>query len=201
MVESEDSFHNLAYRLYEARDEEEIVRVMVAQHLKQDFSYVIYVVTPTPLMDAYDTTFFFWFSNIYGLEKVKKVPASTAQDSDAEAAASFYGNYEFDVESSMARCERLNSHDCKDWGSGTHAEVKRAEYRNNFGKLKNMTLSIGPSAFEMGGRKAKYSVELATWELFAISVEDEPLVLLREQSNVICMSATNPNSDVMCFSK
>jgi len=28
--------------------------------------------TPTALLDDYDTAFFFWFTNIYGLEKAKK---------------------------------------------------------------------------------------------------------------------------------
>ena len=64
LIDSEDSFHNLAYRLYEARDQEETVLVMVARNLKQDFSYVIYMETPTALLDNYDTAFFFWFTNI-----------------------------------------------------------------------------------------------------------------------------------------
>ena len=72
LIDSEDSFHNLTYRLYESRDAQETFRIMVARHLKQDFSYVIYVHTPTALLDDYDTAFFFWFTNIYGLEKAKK---------------------------------------------------------------------------------------------------------------------------------
>ena len=79
LIDSEDSFHNLTYRLYESRDEQETFRVMVARHLSQDFSYVIYVETPTALLDDYDTAFFFWFTNIYGLEKAKEAPASAAK--------------------------------------------------------------------------------------------------------------------------
>ena len=78
LIDSEESFHNLVYRLYESRDQEETVRVMVARNLKQDFSYVIYVETPTALLDDYDAAFFFWFTNIYGLEKVEKVAANAA---------------------------------------------------------------------------------------------------------------------------
>ena len=72
LIDSEDSFHNLTYRLYESRDEQDTFRIMVALHLSQNFSYVIYVHTPTALLDDYDTAFFFWFTNIYGLEKAKK---------------------------------------------------------------------------------------------------------------------------------
>ena len=69
LIDSEESFHNLNYRLYESRDAKDTFWIMVARHLEQDFSYVIYVHTPTALLDDYDTTFFFWFTNIYGLEK------------------------------------------------------------------------------------------------------------------------------------
>ena len=72
LIDSEDSFHNLTYRLYESRDEQDTFRIMVALHLSQNFSYVIYVHTPTALLDDYDMAFFFWFTNIYGLEKAKK---------------------------------------------------------------------------------------------------------------------------------
>ena len=66
LIDEEESFHNLTYRLYMDVGNDVSYWIMVARNLKQDYSYVVYVQTPTKLAETYQTAFFFWFTNIYG---------------------------------------------------------------------------------------------------------------------------------------
>ena len=66
-IDEEESFHNLTYRTYMNVGNSETYWIMVARNLSQDFSYVIYVQTPTELAEAYQKALIFWLTNIYGL--------------------------------------------------------------------------------------------------------------------------------------
>ena len=66
-IQEEKSFHNLTYRTYMNVGDSETYWIMVARHLSQEFSYVIYVQTPTKLAETYQEAFIFWLTNIYGL--------------------------------------------------------------------------------------------------------------------------------------
>lgn len=116
------------------------------------------------------------------------------------------GSWKFDVDSSLARCERLQAHDCSTWENldTEQIAVERDKYRKGFSHALDMTLEFSETEFTVNEDTHVYEIQQNTWSQIAITIvaEDnkkEWLVFLKEQPDVLCFAEKKKVQDVMCF--
>ncbi|MCA9608040.1 MAG: hypothetical protein KC619_20670 [Myxococcales bacterium] len=133
-------------------------------------------------------------------------PATPRAAPEAEAAeASLIGEWRFDLEASLARCERISAHDCAGWADLTDEarEARRAEYREGFARAVGGGMIFEPGVLRLDrwlGDSSEHSytaVEAPSG--WVVEIGEERMHFLEEGPGVVCIGERSESSDVLCL--
>jgi hypothetical protein len=116
------------------------------------------------------------------------------------------GTWNFDIESSLIRCERLQSHDCATWKNLSESERNEEieKYRKGFKHASEMVLTFSETEFTTNNNTFPYEIQKSIWSHVVIKINkknstEEWLVLIKETPEVLCFGEKKQVQDVMCF--